>query len=142
MITVRNATERDGAAIAKIQASSPEAAQWPVGDYSNYATLLAQREGLPCGFCSWRQLSEEEAELLNLAVDPGARRRGVAAALLQALLTAAKGDVFLEVAETNHAAVALYVKLGWEAISRRKGYYGGGSVDAVVMKKRSWYSPG
>ena len=66
----------------------------------------------------------------------------MASALLNALLSAAKGDVFLEVAETNHGAISLYSKLGWQRIAVRKGYYGAGSVDAVVMKKRSWYSPG
>jgi len=142
MLTVRSAVESDYPAIARIQQASPEAAQWPVGDYSGFATLLALSNGHPVGFCAWRQVSAEEAELLNVAVLPEWRRHGVASALLTALLSAAKGDIFLEAAETNANALALYSKLGWEPVSTRRGYYSGGKINAVVMKKRSWYSPG
>ena len=76
--------------------------------------------------------------MLNLAVAPQARRTGVAAALLKALLQAAKGIVFLEVAETNLPALALYRGFGWEQIAIRKGYYDHGVTNAVVMKKGSW----
>lgn len=138
MITVRNATERDYPAIARIQATCPEASQWPVGDYSNYGTLIAFADEAPAGFCAWRQVSENEAELLNLGVAANARRQGVASALLEALQAEAKGDLYLEVAENNHAALALYSKQGWEQIAVRKGYYHQGTTSAVVMKKRSW----
>ncbi|HVW84456.1 MAG TPA: GNAT family N-acetyltransferase, partial [Bryobacteraceae bacterium] len=70
------------------------------------------------------------------------RRHGVGAALLGALSHAAKGDIFLEVAETNAAAIALYRKHGWVESGIRRGYYEKGRINAVVMKKRSWYSPG
>jgi ribosomal protein S18 acetylase RimI-like enzyme len=142
LMTVRAAIERDYPAVARIQASSPEAAQWPVGDYSNYSVLLAIDETGALGFCAWRQTSPQEAELLNLAVAPAARRKGVASALLRALLNTASGDVFLEVSEANTAARTLYEREGWEAVAVRKGYYENGSVNAVVMKKGSWYSPG
>ena len=134
-ITVRNATERDYPAIARIQQTSPEAAQWPVGDYSGFRLLLACLEG-PAGFCAWRQSSPGEAELLNLAVDPAFRRRGIASALLRALETEAKGELFLEVAEPNHAAIALYEHHGWVRAGLRKGYYAQGTVNAIVMQKR------
>jgi ribosomal-protein-alanine N-acetyltransferase len=135
---VRPATERDFAAIARIQLACPEAAQWPVGDYSTFQTLLAGTESGPVGFCAWRQTAADEAELLNLGVAPEARRQGVAASLLVALCGAAKGDIFLEVAETNAAAIGLYRKLGWVPVATRKGYYEQGQINAVVMKKRSW----
>jgi [ribosomal protein S18]-alanine N-acetyltransferase len=137
LITVRNATERDYPAIARIQSFCPQAAQWPVGDYSNYRTLIAYAGAEAVGFCAWRQVSDDEAELLNLAVLPAARRTGVASSLLGALGNTAKGDLFLEVAETNSAAVSLYTKRGWEQIGVRKGYYENGSTNAVVMKKGS-----
>ncbi|MES1262055.1 MAG: GNAT family N-acetyltransferase [Acidobacteriota bacterium] len=138
MLTIRAASEPDYPAIARLQSLCPEAAQWPVGDYSNFQTLLALTEAGPAGFCAWRQTAPDEAELLNLGVAPAARRQGVAAALLEALREAARGEIFLEVAEPNHAAVALYRKLGWVAIAIRKGYYSNGKVNAVVMKKSSW----
>jgi ribosomal-protein-alanine N-acetyltransferase len=139
-IQVRTATEPDYPAIARIQQASPEAAQWPVGDYSGFrvllATLLTEPGQAPVGFCAWRQSSPEEAELLNLAVDPAWRRRGVASALLVALEHHAKGDLFLEVAEPNQPAVALYEHHGWVRNGVRKAYYEQGNVNAIVMLKR------
>lgn len=136
-IVVRRAAESDYPRIARIQQRCPEAAQWPVGDYSAYEILLALAGAVPAGFCAWRQTAPDEAELLNLAVDPDWRRRGVGAALLHALIGAARGDIFLEVAEPNAAAIALYTAAGWEAISLRRDYYRK-DLNAIVMKKRSW----
>ena len=136
---VRTATERDYPAIARIQQRSPEAAQWPVGDYSNFRILLALVQDtngpVPAGFCAWRQSAPDEAELLNLAVDPARRRRGVASALLTALESEARGQLFLEVAEPNRAAIALYEHHGWVRNGIRKGYYQQGLVNAIVMQK-------
>jgi len=137
-IVVRKASEPDYPAIARIQQTCPEAAQWPVGDYSAFETLIAFADGEPAGFCTWRQTAGDEAELLNLAVDPAARRRGVASALLEALCARARGSVFLEVAEPNTPAIGLYTRHGWLPVALRKGYYEGGKINAVVMKKRSW----
>jgi ribosomal-protein-alanine N-acetyltransferase len=141
---VRAALPGDFPAIARIQTRCAEAAQWPVGDYSGQSVLLAtsKRDGAPLGFCAWRQISPDEAELLNLGVDPEARRRGVASALLESLGATARGTVFLEVAETNKPALALYTRQGWTAVGLRRGYYNKGTINAIVMKKGSWYSPG
>ena len=138
LISIRPAGERDYAAISRIQQRSPETAQWPLGDYSNYPLLIAFCNGEIAGFCSWRQVAPDEAEILNIAVDPVFRRRGIGAALLDAVCEQAKGCIFLEVAEHNLPAIALYRKLGWEDSGVRPGYYDQGSVNAVVMKKRSW----
>ena len=84
-----------------------------------------------------------EAEILTVAVDPRAQRRGVGRALLQAVLGAAaqRGvqSVFLEVAEDNAAAAALYAAAGFEPIGRRKAYYPRGSkpsADALALRLR------
>jgi ribosomal-protein-alanine N-acetyltransferase len=137
-ILVRAGRESDFSAIACIQFRSPETAQWPLGDYSGYPLLLALCNDQTAGFCSWRQSAPDEAEILNIAVDPAYRRRGVASALLEALCREAQGTIFLEVAEPNLPAIALYKKHGWEYSGLRTGYYDHGSVNAVVMKKRSW----
>jgi ribosomal protein S18 acetylase RimI-like enzyme len=136
-VTVRAALERDYPAIARIQQNCPEAAQWPVGDYSGYSVLMVCVNSTPAGFCAWRQSAPEEAELLNLGVDPAWRGRGVASKLIDELRRAARGEIFLEVAATNAPALTLYRKRGWEQIGIRRGYYAGG-IDAVVMKIRSW----
>ena len=130
--------ERDYPAIVRIQSHCPETAQWPLGDYSGYPLLLAVISGDPAGFCSWRQSAPDEAEILNIAVDPRFRRRGVASALLTRVCEQAQGTIFLEVAEPNSPAIALYRRHGWERAGLRPGYYDHGIVNAVVMKKRSW----
>lgn len=139
-IAVRPAEECDFPAIARIQQTSPEAAQWPVGDYSGFEVLLALlhegRTPAPAGFCAWRQISPDEAELLNLAVVPEFRRRGVASALLRTLRNEAKGTIFLEVAEPNSAAISLYNHHGWVTTGLRKGYYQNGMINAIVMERR------
>jgi len=135
---VRPAVEADFPAITRIQQRAPEAAQWPLGDYSGTSLFIATLAGEPAGFCAWRQNLPDEAELLNLAVYPEFRRQGVASRLLEALGEAARGEIFLEVAESNIAAIALYRRYGWEQTGIRKGYYHQGKINAIVMKKRSW----
>lgn len=79
-----------------------------------------------------------ESELLTIAVRPEARRRGMGAALLAAYEAAARdrgaGAMFLEVAEDNAAARALYDGAGWSEVGRRRAYYAG--TDALVLSKR------
>jgi ribosomal protein S18 acetylase RimI-like enzyme len=135
-IVVREGVARDFAQVTRIQQECAEAAQWPLGDYSMFALLVAELEGKVAGFCWWRQSSNDEAELLNLGVSESARRRGLAAALLRELRLKAKGEIFLEVAENNFGAISLYMREGWVPIGSRPGYYGQG-INAIVMKKSS-----
>jgi ribosomal-protein-alanine N-acetyltransferase len=85
------------------------------------------------------QVVAGEAELLTIAVDPDARRHGTGRSLVAAFLTEAKVRhaemAFLEVAETNTAARALYAAAGFNQTGRRKGYYRGAGqvVDAILM---------
>jgi ribosomal protein S18 acetylase RimI-like enzyme len=136
-IKVREGEPRDFVAVARIQRECAEAAQWPVGDYSGFRLLVAEFEGEVAGFCWWRQASAEEAEILNLGVAPADRRKGLASALLKALRRAARGEIFLEVAENNVGAISLYSRHGWVGIGSRPSYYPGG-INAIVMKNCSW----
>jgi [ribosomal protein S18]-alanine N-acetyltransferase len=81
--------------------------------------------------------NDDSADLLRVAVHPDRRRQGVARRLCEEIL-AKVGPVgmrvLLEVAADNAAATALYSRLGFAEIDRRRGYYGG-SVDAVVMER-------
>lgn len=86
------------------------------------------------------QVAGDEAEVLTLAVRPSARRRGLARALTAraAARAAAMGAtrLFLEVAEDNAAARALYRSLGFSEAGRRPRYYArpdGGRVDALLL---------
>jgi [ribosomal protein S18]-alanine N-acetyltransferase len=78
----------------------------------------------------------DEAEVLTLAVVSQARRRGLGRALVAAAAAHAQSlgaaAMFLEVADDNPAALALYDRLGFVRVAARKGYYGGG--DALVLK--------
>lgn len=78
-----------------------------------------------------------EAEVLTIAVDPGAQRAGIGAALLRAALAEAtrRGAeaLFLEVSERNAPARALYARAGAEAVGRRNRYYPDES-DALVLR--------
>ena len=84
------------------------------------------------------QVVADEAEILALAVTVQARRQGCGAALLQAAeaRAAALGarTMYLEVAENNSAARALYHRTGYAVSGRRRGYYADGG-DALVLRK-------
>ena len=102
--------------------------------------LAAGATEQPAGFILCRAVAGE-AEILTLAVDPALRRRGLAAALVEAAaMLAGRGasDLFLEVAADNEAAIALYQRTGFVLAGRRPGYYArreGPAVDALVMRR-------
>ena len=81
-----------------------------------------------------------EGFILTLAVRPEARRRGLGARLVRegGTAAAARGAarLFLEVADDNAAALALYARAGFSEAGRRPGYYArpdGGRQDALIM---------
>jgi ribosomal-protein-alanine N-acetyltransferase len=80
-----------------------------------------------------------EAEIADLAVDPAARRRGIARRLLERVLedleTRGVSSVFLEVRESNLGARALYMSSGFVSVGRRKGYYRTPTEDALLLKR-------
>ena len=91
------------------------------------------------GFCIMQPVLDE-ANLLLMAIDPKWQGRGLGSHLLEAALERLVGceQVFLEVRESNHAAIKLYEKLGFHQIAQRRGYYPrleGGSEDAIIMVK-------
>lgn len=94
----------------------------------------------PRGFILCRAIAGE-AEILTVAVDPDARRRGWGAALVEmaAGIASEAGalDLFLEVAADNVAAIGLYEAAGFMRVGLRKGYYPhpDGAKDAVVMRR-------
>ena len=80
----------------------------------------------------------DEGEIANLAVVPTARRRGIARALLDAIVAEARESgiarLFLEVRESNAAARALYASLGFVPIAQRARYYRKPVEDAIVLR--------
>jgi ribosomal-protein-alanine N-acetyltransferase len=88
---------------------------------------LALVDDTPAGFAMVRSVMDE-AELLLLAVDPAFRRRGIAGALLRAVIAEAQAtgiaDLHLEVRAGNEA-VMLYTTQGFAKVGERRGYYRG-----------------
>lgn len=79
----------------------------------------------------------EEVHITNMAVEPGARRRGLGTALLVdcVQLGIEKGArwLTLEVRETNHDARAFYRIFGLRELGLRRRYYSDTGEDAVIM---------
>ncbi len=79
--------------------------------------------------------------VMNLAVDPAWRRRGIAAALLERLLSETAGDTergyTLEVRVSNEEAIRLYERFGFRSRGVRPGYYTDNREDALVMWRDS-----
>jgi [ribosomal protein S18]-alanine N-acetyltransferase len=82
----------------------------------------------------------DTAEILTVGVVPSARRQGLARRLVADLVDEAgrRGarEVLLEVREDNAAARELYRTEGFADLGRRRGYYAGGRVDAITMRKQ------
>ena len=133
---VRTATPEDLVAIAEMQGLSPEASQWDPKSYLDYDCMVAT-DGRVLGFLVARQTAPGEREILNLAVDPTQRRRGVARALLEAELGREKNQWFLEVRESNTSAIALYQSAGFRVAGRRESYYSNPPESGIVMKFNS-----
>jgi ribosomal protein S18 acetylase RimI-like enzyme len=130
---IRAAIAEELAAIAEIQARSAEASQWDPASYLRYECLVASDPHV-VGFLVARQTAPGEREILNLAVDPSQRRRGVARALLQAELGRDKTQWFLEVRASNRGAIALYQDAGFRVAGRREAYYRDPPEPGIVMK--------
>ena len=86
------------------------------------------------------QVAAGESEIISIGTLPGRRRSGIAAALLaEAAAEAVRRhaeEMFLEVAEDNEAALALYAGFGFVAAGRRHSYYiraGRPAADALML---------
>lgn len=121
---------------------------WPAGafeqellaPYSEVWLAFEQApEGDPIGYVDFHVIADE-VSLLNVAVDPAARGRGLGAVLLELMERRGRElggqTVFLEVRRSNERGLALYRKAGFEQIGLRKGYYAGNREDAIVLCKR------
>jgi ribosomal-protein-alanine N-acetyltransferase len=79
--------------------------------------------------------------VMNVAVEPSYRRRGIAIMLFQRLFDVTNDDeergYTLEVRVSNAGAIDLYERLGFEARGIRRGYYTDNHEDALIM----WREP-
>ena len=139
--TIRPLRKEDLPSILEITAASPEAAQWSAESYAAsldsgiQGWVSADENGIP-GFLLARRAAGE-MEILNLAVSPNSRRKGLGSQLLcQALLWAEQiqvTELHLEVRASNSAAVKFYESHGFRASGFRRNYYSSPSEDAVLL---------
>ena len=142
-VQVRRLTAPDIEAVVEIQEQSREASQWSREGYARAAAgefpgWVAAIDGRVVGFLVMRSAADE-TEILNLAVEPQDRRRGVAGALLGAALEVSRAGgalrAFLEVRESNVGAIAFYQRHGFTLEGRRARYYSNPAEDALVLRR-------
>ena len=80
-----------------------------------------------------------ETDMMNVAVHPDFRRRGIAEALVVKLVEELKvrgnHSLMLEVRVSNEPARTLYEKLGFQQVGLRKNYYRNPKEDALILRK-------
>ena len=76
-----------------------------------------------------------EGQITNIAVHPEMRKKGIASKILEELIKSAEdcGQIFLEVRESNNAAISLYEKHGFKNCGVRKNFYHSPVENGIVM---------
>jgi ribosomal-protein-alanine N-acetyltransferase len=139
---IRICQRGDLTAVQEILELSPEAARWSESSLEEALSnspaqfVVALWEQQVVGFLIGRVIADN-AEILNLAVQPQYRRHGIASALVQRFLEDCRGvgawQVFLEVRESNSCAIAFYQRLGFRQTGRRPGYYSSPLEAALIL---------
>ncbi len=140
-MTVSDMTAAEIAAVAELDRTLFSAESWSEQAFADSLSDESRRfwvakEGeLLLGFCGL-SLSFEQGDILNIAVSPAHRQKGVGEALLR---TAIEGfthlggkQLFLEVRASNAPARRLYEKCGFAPISTRRNYYQQPVEDAII----------
>jgi len=140
-IVIRPLCGEDAVALAALESRCAGAARWGEAAYhdagkNGITGFAAESERSLVGFVLTRTVSDE-MEILNVAVDPEARRRGIGKRLVaRAIQEGRRMDVkrvYLEVRESNAAARAFYSSAGFAVKGRRKNYYSQPAEDALVL---------
>jgi ribosomal-protein-alanine N-acetyltransferase len=139
---IRVATLRDLNAIMDIEAlsfSTPWSAEAMAQEIERRdwsRVIVASVEGEVAGFMVY-WVVVNELHLLNLAVHPDWRRRGVGRSMVRFLVEIADDSylpsVFLEVRVSNKPAQKLYREFGFKPVAIRQHYYSDDGEDAIVM---------
>ncbi len=100
--------------------------------------LVAMEDGVLVGYIGSQSVLGE-SDMMNVAVHPEHRRKGIAQALVNTLSTDLKARdnvcLTLEVRASNESAIALYEKLGFTQVGLRKNYYHNPKEDALILRK-------
>ena len=128
------------AALEKICFSDPWSEQSIASELQNPLSLwlVCEDEGTVCGYVG-SQTVLGETDMMNIAVAPEYRRRGIGEMLITQLLKKisrqGSSSLSLEVRCSNLAAISLYEKLGFQQVGRRPGYYTHPKEDALILRK-------
>ena len=143
MIEIRLMTASDVAPVAALEKfcfSDPWSEKSVASELENQLALwLVAVEGETVVGYVGSQTVMDETDMMNVAVHPDFRRRGIAEALVNGLVEELKTKdshcLTLEVRASNAPAIALYEKLGFSEIGRRKKYYRNPREDALILRK-------
>lgn len=140
MTEIRTAKSEDIEKIAELEKAcftDPWSKKDFEGAFSSSVTegLVAMQDGELVGY-GLIAIVFEDADVVNIAVSPLHRKKGLGKQLLEGLLTTAKARgvkrVFLEVRVSNAPAILLYKGFGFQTVNVRKKYYPDGE-DAYLM---------
>jgi ribosomal-protein-alanine N-acetyltransferase len=128
------------AELEKICFSDPWSEKSIASELSNkLAFWLVATEGERVAGYIGSQTVMDETDMMNVAVHPDFRRQGIAEALVNGLVehlkTMGSRCLTLEVRASNAPAIALYEKLGFSEIGRRRNYYRNPREDALILRK-------
>ena len=143
MIEIKTMTEDHVPQIAEMEKlcfSDPWSEKSIASELNNeLAFWLTAMEGEQVAGYIGSQTVMDESDMMNVAVHPDFRRKGIAEALVNALVEALKSKgsrcLTLEVRASNVPAITLYGKLGFSEIGRRKNYYRNPREDALILRK-------
>ena len=100
--------------------------------------LVAEENGVVTGYVG-SQTVIDESDMMNVAVHPDCRRRGIGRALIERLVAELKKTpvkfLMLEVRASNDAAIHLYEHLGFVQVGCRRNYYRNPKEDALILRK-------
>lgn len=100
--------------------------------------LVAVEDGSVVGYIG-SQTVMGESDMMNVAVHPDHRRKGIAETLISELMEALKRRqsqcLTLEVRASNEPAKQLYEKLGFVQVGKRPNYYRNPKEDALILRK-------
>jgi ribosomal-protein-alanine N-acetyltransferase len=105
---------------------------------TRWYTVAEDESGELAGYAGLRVV-DGTADIQTIAVAPAHQRRGLGTTLLGALIDEARTrratEMLLDVRADNQPALALYERHGFERIARRRGYFGAGRIDGLVLRR-------